>query len=319
MPKGSYRFSEWADADRLEQERPVRSSERVKPSDGPPSALETYLSVRRRVRSLGGGSPAHRPSGSTPGQELSPAADPSYKGRWQPQHDRLIAEQVQRGREERQRRESELQRERERAEQARQRAEQARQRAEQAELLPAPRLLKSDRDAEVLARDWLRFLGWRDAEVTPPGPDGGVDVRAAGLVAQVKMELQTTGAPVLQQLFGVAAAEGLASRTSGSGETVRAAVFSLRGFTRQAVLFAETAAVALFEFAYDGTVEAKSEDARWLLSDAYRRAGLSAPGHPGKEEPPAGESPPKATPALLSERELAQAVRRVLGPAEPYL
>ena len=85
------------------------------------------------------------------------------------------------------------------------------------------RPIRNYRDAELAARDWLRSVGFTDADLTGEGADGGVDVRSSNLVAQVKAELKPVGRPVIQQIFGVASAEGS-----------EAACFALSGFTSEA-------------------------------------------------------------------------------------
>jgi hypothetical protein len=85
---------------------------------------------------------------------------------------------------------------------------------------PDPKLLRTPRDAEAAARDWMFYLGWDNAFLTSSGADGGVDVRASGAVAQVKAQLKPTGRPEVQQLHGVA-----------SHESAEALFFSLGGFT----------------------------------------------------------------------------------------
>ncbi len=106
----------------------------------------------------------------------------------------------------------------------------------------APRLIKTPRDAEFLARDFLEEdLGFEDVVVMPTGPDGGVDVRGPAVVAQVKFEGIKTDSPRLQALTGIAAVEGK-----------QAVFFSLGGYTKSAIVWAERAGMALFEFDYSG-------------------------------------------------------------------
>lgn len=119
---------------------------------------------------------------------------------------------------------------------------------------PRPRLIKDFTQAEVYAAEFMRYLGFEDATPTPVGVDGGVDVVAAEAIAQVKMEGIPTGRPVIQAIFGVSS---LAQQ--------RALVFSLAGYTTQAIEWAEAARVACFEFALDGSILAVSESARELL------------------------------------------------------
>jgi hypothetical protein len=87
--------------------------------------------------------------------------------------------------------------------------------------------------------------GHPDARLTSMGADGGVDVRAQGLVVQVKAEWgKPIGREVIQQIAGIAAVE-----------SARAAVFSWSGFTPQAMEWAGDARVALFQIAdRDGRV-----------------------------------------------------------------
>lgn len=66
--------------------------------------------------------------------------------------------------------------------------------------------------------------------------DGGIDVLVPGvLVAQVKAQASKVGRPPLQQIAGVASADG-----------VRATCFSKSGYTKGALEWADRASVALF-------------------------------------------------------------------------
>jgi hypothetical protein len=123
----------------------------------------------------------------------------------------------------------------------------------QRSMRPAPRLIRTPRDAEIVARDWLKFFGFHDAIVTPPGPDGGIDIVSRNIVAQVKMEGKPTGSPVIQALAGVA-----------KTKQRQGAVFSLAGFTSSAMSFAADAEIALFSFNFQGEPEAKNQFARRL-------------------------------------------------------
>lgn len=127
---------------------------------------------------------------------------------------------------------------------------------------PEPKLIRSPGDAESAAAEWLRFFGFPDAQVTPPGADRGVDVASVGVVAQVKAEMKPTGRPVIQQLYGVAAHRG-----------TRSAVFSLAGSTDEAIEWADEAGVALFSFDLQGRPQPDNASAGELLasdnSDAW--------------------------------------------------
>lgn len=118
---------------------------------------------------------------------------------------------------------------------------------------PERRLIKTYRDAEIYAAEYMRHLGFADATPTPTGSDGGIDVDAGAAIAQVKMEGVATGRPVIQALFGVATVEGKSPL-----------MFSLAGYTAQALEWADQAEVACFEFATDGSVVAVNTAAREL-------------------------------------------------------
>jgi hypothetical protein len=121
---------------------------------------------------------------------------------------------------------------------------------------PPPRLVKTAAAAEAYAAEVMRALGFSDARATGPGADGGIDVVSSRAVAQVKMEAILTGRPVLQGIKGVAAVE-----------KKRAIVFSLAGFTQQAVAWADRADVACFEFAFDGSIDPRSIAALALMAE----------------------------------------------------
>ena len=128
-----------------------------------------------------------------------------------------------------------------------------------------PRLIRSPEDAELAARDWLRAHGFSDAEVTPKGPDSGVDVVSREVVVQVKAEMVPTGRPVLQAISGIATHAGK-----------RAALFTLAGATVQAMEFAADAGVAVFRFDLQGLAKPQNAAAHEL---ATLHAGTS--GRPG--------------------------------------
>lgn len=119
---------------------------------------------------------------------------------------------------------------------------------------PPSRLFKKPEDAEEAARDWMVFLGFRDARLTQRGADGGIDVDSTEAVAQVKAEMRPTGRPVIQGLNGVAAHHkklGL--------------FFSLGGYTSEALHWATDADIAAFEFDYSGGVEPVNPPAKRLM------------------------------------------------------
>ena len=98
------------------------------------------------------------------------------------------------------------------------------------------------RDYEIAAAQFLERLGFRPVEVGDGGSDGGIDVRVRDkLVGQVKAHQAKVGRPPLQQIAGVASAEG-----------VNAVFFSKAGYTKTAVEWATTGKVGLFTMSFDG-------------------------------------------------------------------
>src|SRR5207248_9998560 len=142
----------------------------------------------------------------------------------------------------------------------------------------AARTIRSPDDAEQVAAEWMRHLGFADARCTGGAADGGVDVRSGGAVDQVKAQLTPVGRPELQALYGVARSEG---RTP--------LFFSLMSYTAAALGWADEVGMALFRFDHAGTVEAVNAAAERLL------AGAATGGGPGLLRPP-------AWPARLSDR-----------------
>ena len=100
-------------------------------------------------------------------------------------------------------------------------------------------------------------MGFSDVLCTPRGSDGGIDVRGAAALAQVKAQLTPVGRPELQALFGVAASEGK-----------QPLFFSLMSYTAQARAWADGVGMALFRFDHGGEVEAVNEAASALLRHA---------------------------------------------------
>jgi len=109
---------------------------------------------------------------------------------------------------------------------------------------PPQALIRSPEDAELAAAAALRWLGHRSCSVTPPGPDGGIDVSATDAVAQVKTEMSPTGRPVLQSIHGAAQVE-----------RKTAYCFSLAGYTDGAIEWAHRAGIRLFRFDMQGQAE----------------------------------------------------------------
>lgn len=117
------------------------------------------------------------------------------------------------------------------------------------------------RAAEEEVREWMSGNGWRDARLTASGADGGVDVRARGLVAQVKDTRAKVGRPAIQQLYGIARAE-----------SATPLFFARGGFTAQGATWADEHGVARFTI---GPVAPCNDHAERLVREV-RRAGSRA-------------------------------------------
>lgn len=110
-------------------------------------------------------------------------------------------------------------------------------------------------------------MGFPDAVLTGQGADGGLDVRAVGLVAQVKAHMSPVGRPDVQRIYGV-----------GEAEHAQAVFFSLTSYTAQAIQWANSVGVPLFRFSLDGGAEPINAPAVAMFDAAERRtADRSAP------------------------------------------
>lgn len=130
---------------------------------------------------------------------------------------------------------------------------------------PAQRLILDARDAELVAVDWMRYLGFTDAVATPVGADEGIDVLAERAVAQVKKEGSRTTRPTVQQLHGAATAKQRA-----------ALFFSMAGYTPPAITWASQQDIALFQYDLQGTPQPVNPPALRLLETADKKAGRAA-------------------------------------------
>lgn len=126
-------------------------------------------------------------------------------------------------------------------------------------LRPSNSPVNSWQEAERLAQRWMFYFGFHDAQVTPAGTDGGIDVNSVRAIAQVKYERSTTGRPELQKLAGVAHDEDKAPL-----------FFSLSGYTKNALAWAEQSriGIALFKYDYSGNVIGLNGTAKKMLSAA---------------------------------------------------
>jgi hypothetical protein len=110
---------------------------------------------------------------------------------------------------------------------------------------PQPRLVRDTDEAKQLAAEWVRWMGWKDAEATQVGSGQGVDVSGTKVAAQVKFGAVKIGRPVLQRLYG-------AGHAIGAEHWL---FFSSAGFTGSANDWADVVGMGLFRFALDGTIE----------------------------------------------------------------
>ena len=107
----------------------------------------------------------------------------------------------------------------------------------------------------------MRTLGFADVEVTPSGPDGGLDVVARDAAAQVKhYAASPVGAPAVQQLRGA------------TPEGAWALFYALSGYTTAAVDFADRAKVALFRYDEDAIAIAVNDAASFLVRSQQTEA-----------------------------------------------
>jgi hypothetical protein len=141
------------------------------------------------------------------------------------------------------------------------------------------RTIRSPDDAEQVAAEWMRHLGFDDARCTGAGTDGGVDVRSREAVAQVKAQLTPVGRPELQALYGVARSEGR-----------RPLFFSLMSYTAAAVAWADGVGMALFRFDHAGLVEPVNVPAQSLLVAAGGPGVLLPPAWPVRVSDRAGRA-----------------------------
>lgn len=117
------------------------------------------------------------------------------------------------------------------------------------------------REAEYAAAAHMRLLGFTDARVTTPGNDKGLDVVAAGAVAQVKWHATKVGAPAVRQLKGSARPAD------------RMLFYSKVGYTPGAIEIVNDSAMALYRLGgYEGA-EPVNVHARLLSSNGPGNQG----------------------------------------------
>lgn len=126
---------------------------------------------------------------------------------------------------------------------------------------PAKRRVQSPQDAELLAQEWMRYFGYRDAAVTPPGADMGFDVTSAKAVAQVTFwTTKKVGRPDIHMLRG--------AMLRGAAKRKAVLLFSLSGYSRPAEEWAKEENIALFVFDRSGSVEPVNHRATQIVRGA---------------------------------------------------
>lgn len=108
---------------------------------------------------------------------------------------------------------------------------------------PPTRYIADANDAEHAAADFMRWLGFLDAQATAVGPDGGVDVWSSDAIGQVKDYGKPIGRPEVQQHLGVAIGEG----------NKLPIFFARSGYTPQALQWADERNMPLYEFDLAGS------------------------------------------------------------------
>lgn len=113
----------------------------------------------------------------------------------------------------------------------------------------------SPRGAELLCRDWMMYLGERDAVVSQFTADGGIDILSNDYAAQVKHYKGSVGGPEIQQLVGAA---HIVSK--------KPLFFTSGGYTASALSLAEASQLPLFIYrAEEGTLTAANMFAEPIL------------------------------------------------------
>lgn len=138
----------------------------------------------------------------------------------------------------------------------------------------------------MLARDWMRFLGFADAQLTAGGPDGGLDVTSTGAVAQVKFKANQVGTPDLQRLFGA----------RGSATHRRMLFFTGTSYSVKALAYAAEHSIGLFIYDLAGGLTAANPAATALLADARRARDAAAPSDSASTRPESNQARPPGQP-----------------------
>jgi hypothetical protein len=128
-----------------------------------------------------------------------------------------------------------------------------------ASVKPGPRVIQTDADAAEAAAEWMRWMGFADADRASTGPDAGIDVISTGAVAQVTLHDK----PALEEL-----------RRAATGRL--ALLFSLETYPDDVRSWGDTAGVALFRFDGHGEPEPTNNRAAELMPARQFGAGRLA-------------------------------------------
>ena len=152
---------------------------------------------------------------------------------------------------------------------------------------PPTRYIADANDAEHAAADFMQWLGFIDAQATPVGPDGGIDVWASDAIGQVKDYGKPIGRPEIQQHLGVATGEG----------NKLPIFFARSGYTPQAVEWANELDMPLYEFDLAGSFQPSNLAAQRLWS-AGAKTFLKTHGSETQETRLPDRNPTSAPPSV---------------------
>ncbi|MEU9473612.1 restriction endonuclease [Streptomyces avermitilis] len=153
---------------------------------------------------------------------------------------------------------------------------------------PARRQIQSWQEAERNAAAWMRHWGYEDARAHPGGTDGGIDVRSARALGQVKYQGSAVGRPELQRLFGA----------RGRAMDKQLLFFTGSSYAATAIEYAAENGIALFVYGLDGSMTAVNAPARRIsTAPPSARTPTSVrtpmPGPAAASRPVAPPAPPK--------------------------
>lgn len=155
---------------------------------------------------------------------------------------------------------------------------------------PPPTQIHDWAEAERNARDWMRYLGFADAQLTQAGSDAGIDVQGRDVLAQVKYKAHAIGRASLQQLVG--------ARLKSHDKLLL--FFTGSTYSAQAFEYASHMDIALFRYSVFGQLEALNASADELLARASKRGAETASRESARPEPGASPSVTRTQHDLIS-------------------